>query len=1081
MKEASYWEIKFKFKYPNNPGEEIRVTGNTDSLGNWNYDLAPKLFYDSKKDCWKTRAYIKVPDSFDLEYKYILYKDNKFEKLEEIDTNRKISLPEREKLIFTDEQNNTDTKVIKYLAKAKKKISTGFSGKSVKSHLKSALRTPKMKKIASAKKSLAYTDSNNKLDSKNDNQEKVDNNNDNGDESDDEERKNLEKRESLDDFQELNYTSKDEDEDDNINTKLSITDSVKDSEISDDKDEIIMISTYIPFNPIRNKDGTFDFILTNEAIYHTLYRVIESKKNIKWFGNLKYLKKLKEEDKKEITKKLEERNIFVLDIEESIYHKVLRLFEEILEPLFHYNTLKSSIMEDFNLLSDHWKAYKEYNDCVCKQISKHLTKSTLIYIHDINYLLLPNLLYAFNKHNNEILQNLAIGLFIHSPFPSFDVFKRIPIREEILRSLMKCRVIGFHTFDCSRNFLKSAKRLLSTNYVSTNSGDLAVNYSDYTSLIRVKNISPEIDLLKEDIQKEEFKKHYNEIKEKYGNKKNIFVSVDHMQFLLSIKNKLEGYRAFLRDLKEKARKNVFLLYIRYFDKKEDQNIDYHIENNRQKMINKIDELVLEIKKEFGDDVIEFYKGKITYIHRLALFSASNCFVRSSKQESYSLGLYEFLITKKLLNQKGAVAYMISELSGINTSLGATIKINPFDMNSLKKGFLEASQLLSETSSHYLMSLEKDYTHAMKSSCKDWFFSFLQDVKNTKLSDENTFYIGADEGLNFKLLKINPNFKKLNLKQISSDYEKAHKRLLFFDYEGTLPSAYQNKSFVSKGSPPSTDILNLLKGLTADKRNKVFIVAGKGPEQLKEWFGGVKNIGLAAEHGFMYWENRHGLDKWKKIIKKYDNEWIRSCSDIIFPYLERCEGSFVDVKESSIVWQYTDCDQELGKQFASAMTSELNNLVNKYNLKIVNGKGFMEIIAVGVNKGYFVQYIVKQYIKRKRNIDFILCIGDDTSDEKMFHYLKTKKDNIKKYCKKVKLFGVTVGKKPSKANYYVEKPKNVQELISILVRASNKLSSSISTLDIRAAALNSKFSMSKKEEEENEDEDDKDYRNSNRKK
>ena len=132
-----------------------------------------------------------------------------------------------------------------------------------------------MKKIASAKKSLAYTDSNNKLDSKNDNQEKVDNNNDNGDESDDEERKNLEKRESLDDFQELNYTSKDEDEDDNINTKLSITDSVKDSEILDDKDEIIMISTYIPFNPIRNKDGTFDFILTNEAIYHTLYRVIE--------------------------------------------------------------------------------------------------------------------------------------------------------------------------------------------------------------------------------------------------------------------------------------------------------------------------------------------------------------------------------------------------------------------------------------------------------------------------------------------------------------------------------------------------------------------------------------------------------------------------------------------------------------------------------------------------------------------------------------------------------------------------------------------------------------------------------------
>ena len=831
-----------------------------------------------------------------------------------------------------------------------------------------------------------------------------------------------------------------------------------------------MCSMYIPFNPVRDKDGSFTFVLTNEAIYHTLYRVIESKKNIKWFGNLKYLKQLKEEDRQEIIKKLEEKNIFVFDVEESIYHKVLRLSEEILEPLFHYNPLKSSIMEDFKLISDYWKAYREYNDCVCKLISKHLTKKTIIYLHDIQFLLVPNILYALNKHNNDILQNLAIGIFIHSPFPSFDVFKRIPIREDVLKSLMKCRVIGFHTFDCSRNFLKSAKRLLSTNYVSTNSGDLALNYFDHTALIRVKNISPEIDLLKEDIKKEEFKKYYNEIKLKYGNKKNIFVSVDHMHFLLSIKNKLEGYRAFLRELKEKARKNVFLLYIRFFDKKEDQNIDFHIENNRQKMIDKIDELVLEIKKEFGEDVIELYKGKITYIHRLALFSASNCFVRSSKQESYSLGIYEFLITKKLLNQKGAVCYMISELSGINSSLGATIKFNPFDINSLKKGFLDSSQKISESTSNYLLSLEKDYNHAMRSSCKDWFYSFLKDVKNTKLSDENTFYIGADEGLNFKLLRINPNFKKLNLKQIETDYEKSHKRLLFFDYEGTLPSAYQNSEFVSKGSPPSKEILNLLKGLTADKRNKVFIVAGKGPDQLKEWFGGVKDLGLAAEHGFMYSVNRQGFDKWKRIIKKYDNEWIKNCSEIISPYLERCEGSFLDIKESSIVWQYTDCDQELGKQFVSAMSSELDNLIKKYKLKIVNGKGFMEIIAVGVNKGYFVEYKVKEFIENKKNIDFILCIGDDTSDEKMFHYLNSKKNEIKKYCKKVKIHSIIVGKKPSKANFYVEKPKDVQELISKLVKASNKLSSSISTLDIRALALNTKYRMHHQEEEDIEEDD-----------
>ena len=1074
MKESKYWEVKFKFNYPQNPGEEVRVTGNTDSLGNWNYDLAPKLIYDSKKEFWKTRAYIKIPASFNLEYKYLIFKDGEFEKSEDIETNRKVAVPEKEILVFSDEENNPETTVKKQFAKNKKK------GSDSSSNLKMAVKYSKSQKIKKTKKNenLESKKKKNKISDFNENEEgneeEVDLNSKKKEEEID-----IDLDDSMEKYQELNYDSFSDNEDDYKNTKM-LTEPLN-VEILDDKDDIIMVSTYVPFNPVREKDGSIKFILTNEAIYHTLYRIIESKKNIKWFGNLKYLKKLEEEDKKEIMKKLEEKNIFLFDIDESIYHKVLRLTEEILEPLFHYAPLKSSLMEDFNLISDHWKAYKEYNDLVCKQISKHLTKKSLIYLHDINYLLVPNLLYALNKHNNDILQNLAIGIFIHSPFPSFDVFKRIPIREDIIKSLMKCRVIGFHTFDCSRNFLKSAKRLLSTNYVSTNSGDLAVNYLDHTALIRVKNISPEIDLLKEDIKEEEFKKYYDEIKQKYGNKKNIFVSVDHMQFLISITNKLEGYRAFLRELKEKAKKNVFLLYIRYFVKKEDQNVDVHIENNRQKMINKIDELVSEIKKEFGDDVIELYKGKITYIHRLALFCASNCFVRSSKQESYSLGLYEFLITKKLLNQSGVVSYIISELSGVNTSLGATIKVNPFDVNSLKRGFLDASQKLSETTSNNLIALEKDYTHAMKSSCKDWFFDFLKDIKNTKLSDENTFYIGADEGLNFKLLKINPNFKKLNLKQIETDYEKSNKRLLFFDYEGTLPSAYQNSEFVSKGSPPSTEILNLLKGLTADKRNKVFIVAGKGPDQLKEWFGSVKDLGLAAEHGFMYSVNRQGLDKWKKIIKKYDNEWIKNCSDIISPYLERCEGSFLDVKESSIVWQYTDCDLELGKQFVSAMSSELDNLIKKYNLKIVNGKGFMEIIAVGVNKGYFVGYKIKEFIKNKKSLDFILCIGDDTSDEKMFHYLNTKKEEIKKYCKKAKIYSITVGKKPSKAHYYVEKPKNVQELVSSLVKTSNKLSSSISTLDIRALALNNKFNMEKEEEEEIDDNDIDNGRNSLRKK
>ena len=217
------------------------------------------------------------------------------------------------------------------------------------------------------------------------------------------------------------------------------------------------------------------------------------------------------------------------------------------------------------------------------------------------------------------------------------------------------------------------------------------------------------------------------------------------------------------------------------------------------------------------------------------------------------------------------------------------------------------------------------------------------------------------------------------------------------------------------------------------------------------------MGLGVEHGFKFAVS--GLaKKWTKIIDNYNNEWIENCVSIITPYTKRYEGSFMDIKESSVVWYYTDCDQELGKSFASVMSSELEGLVKEYNLKIVNGKGFIEVIPLGINKGYFISYILKKQIRKGRIPDFILCIGDDYSDEKMFDYLNRKEVEIKKYCKNVVMYPITVGKKPSKARYYVDKPNNVKEIISVFVKTSHKMSSSISTSEIRKSTLNTKYNI-----------------------
>ncbi len=105
-----------------------------------------------------------------------------------------------------------------------------------------------------------------------------------------------------------------------------------------------------------------------------------------------------------------------------------------------------------------------------------------------------------------------------------------------------------------------------------------------------------------------------------------------------------------------------------------------------------------------------------------------------------------------------------------------------------------------------------------------------------IQDDNFYYLGVGMRLNFLLMKISSNFKELNRKQIVQDYNKARKRLILLDYEGTLPSsALLNSEYNSKGSFPSNKILNILEYLTKDKRNTIFIVTGREAKLVSEWF------------------------------------------------------------------------------------------------------------------------------------------------------------------------------------------------------------------------------------------------------
>lgn len=116
-------------------------------------------------------------------------------------------------------------------------------------------------------------------------------------------------------------------------------------------------------------------------------------------------------------------------------------------PLFHY------FMEFAEWDTNHWETYQNVNRKYALAILEHYQEGDVIWVHDYQLLLVPNMI-------REQQPNAIIGFFNHIPFPSYEVFRTMPWRDEILKGMLGADLIGFHTYDYERHFLSSVRRIL---------------------------------------------------------------------------------------------------------------------------------------------------------------------------------------------------------------------------------------------------------------------------------------------------------------------------------------------------------------------------------------------------------------------------------------------------------------------------------------------------------------------------------------------------------------------------------------------------------------------------------------------
>lgn len=814
---------------------------------------------------------------------------------------------------------------------------------------------------------------------------------------------------------------------------------------------LIILTLYLPCSISKNKDNEFVIEVNDDSFYGIIYNIISKKYNFIWIGLLDtrtFSFNIKEENMDLIQFELKKKSFYWLNtIENEEIDNFNFFIDNYLAGIFHYNSYINNIRL-INSFDKSWQVYKFVNEEFSKVIFKFLItdKVNLVWIQDFHFLLSPSKIRSVLKNMNNSFK-LYIGLHLHEPFPSFEVFMKFQFKDDIIKSMLSVDLLGFHTFTTSRNFFNLCKRYLKTLVQTTEKGNLALVFKGKIVIIHVSNIYHEPIIVKELCDKENSIKNYKIIKEKYKNKI-IILSYINLKYESFLNLQLKVISKLLIDLRTDS-KHLLFSFIFLTENKHRQYSKVSNYENKIKYDEETTKLINNIHSLIGDGNLIFVdKEKLTCYERIAYLMASDIFINLNFRGKYNLISFEYLIIKKhLYSLSPLFNFIISVNSGESSSISSAIKVNPLDFSNVLSGFTKAiERFISKYNKlEELEQLQRlDFIHSDNFTCSKWILSSLSILTSNHIikQDANIYVENFGYFNDDKVGQLSLNLQERLSKVIKQDLCNSllinKSKLILIDFEGALLVRNFNSIIdIKKSYSYFNKIIRILNAISNDSNN-IFIIGGKESIFLKEFINEkpieeISKIGFAIEYGYLYKLPKE--NNWKQIIKKSSTTWIIDLRKIMENYCDRCLGAYVEIKNSSIVWVYKDCDYEMGSILSNMLIEECQLLIKENSLSVINGRGYVEIKPKKLNKGWFISYILNSSLKKEIRYENIYYFGIDNDESLSIFLEKLKKSN---YNSKLYNFTASIGKSQSRAKFYFENHNEFKDILeSVYFQSKNK--------------------------------------------
>ncbi|KAH9248355.1 trehalose-phosphatase [Batrachochytrium salamandrivorans] len=683
---------------------------------------------------------------------------------------------------------------------------------------------------------------------------------------------------------------------------------------------------------------------------------------------------------------------------------------------------------------EHYKSYLSCGNQFADTISlNYYENRTIVWFH--GHELAPALPFLARKLHATTRR---FGLTMHSPFPSSEIFRTLSVRNDLLRAMLTADVITFHLFEYVRHFATCVRRVLGIEEEQnvpghvelTVDGRIVALVANHGGLDthRIPHITPQSPSPND--------KKITLVSLDYGGFMNgirlkllAFERLKHKRPTLPIfflQHVVEGNwpgpggsfgmkpQANLDDDEDEMRACIELgrPYTRSAWGKAQCEV-----------------ICRRINLEFGQGValVTVLPAMPTIQQRLEFFALGDIFFQAPVKEGVSYTPFEFLLANEgkwnlstgchyvekdeVLVQKSRCmphrmssngieqivpsevsdpvpVLVCSQFSSHVLVLRGSIRVNPYQVGSVLEGLEQALDMGRE---ERIARFRSNLFSARYRTLTRWAEFVLTKIKQVSMRNVHT---GSDIVFGFTTSTriVRPLQNKLPLEKVVKSFnESKQRRLLLLDYGGTTVGDGDGSSTFAlrpKGSVlyPTLEMCNALERLSSLPHTDVYILSGRTRADLAEAFKSCgPRLGLVAEHA-SHIRHPSGVlgGPWERTLGDFEMKaWMKLATNLMQVYTSRTNGTFVEIKESMVLWQYRDADPDFGNTQAKELQQNLQHVLSRFGVDVVKGKGYVEVRTAGCDKGFASKLLFLDH-----KYDFVLCMGDDAADEPMFTYFES---------------------------------------------------------------------------------------------